>query len=149
MKLIRYEKPEFGSSAFNRLEDWLRNGDRFFGRPGLSGLFDWDWNDSVFGTQSRLGADLYEDDDHYYARFELPGVKKSDVNIELHNAVLTVTYAKGAKEGEGESTERFTRSISVPDGVDADRISAKHEDGLLTVTMPKAEADKPRNINVS
>lgn len=145
MKLIRYERPNVGSSSLN-LEDWFGNGDRFFGLRNWPNLFDWD----VPGAnENRLGADLFEDEDAYYARFELPGVKKKDVRIELHNAVLTVSHEREWKTGEeGSSRESFSRSLSVPDDIDPERIQAKHEDGLLTVTMPKREAAKPRVISV-
>ena len=150
MKLIRYEKPEVGL-GLSHLDDWFRNSDRFFDPRNWSGLMDWSTPD---GSSSRgryhLSADLYEDDDAYYARFELPGVKKEDVSLELHNAVLTVSYEKHTRSGENsESSETFTRSISVPDGINTEKISASHEDGLLTVTMPKSEAKKPRAIEVS
>jgi HSP20 family protein len=147
MKLIRYEKPNVGSSSLN-LENWFGNGDRFFGLRNWPNLFDWNFPGVA---ENRLGADLFEDDDAYYARFELPGVKKADVNIELHNAVLSVSHHREWKSGEddeGASTESLSRSLSVPDDIDPERISAKHEDGLLTVTMPKREAAKPRVISV-
>ena len=147
MKLIRYEKPEFGPSL-GRFENWFRNGDPFLSVGTWPGLFEWE-NQDLFGSSSRqMKADLFEDDDHYFARFELPGVKKKDVNIELHNAVLTVSYEHSHSEAGAESAERYSRSISVPDGVDASKISATQADGLLTITMPKEEAKKPRTIEI-
>lgn len=149
MKLIRYEKPNVGSLSASPLnfESWFGNGDRFLGLQNWPNLFDWE---SPLRGETRLGADLFEDDDAYYARFELPGVKKSDLNIELHNAVLTVSHEREWKGSDAESSskESFTRSLSVPDDIDPERISAKHEDGMLTITMPKREAAKPRVISV-
>ena len=111
---------------------------------------------SLTGTSSSappeapsLAADIHEDQDNYYARFELPGVKKEDVKIELSNNLLTVSAEKKEKRGDEESSYSLTRSISVPDTVKADAIGAKLEDGILTVTLPKTEERKPKTIAVA
>ncbi|MGV3661659.1 MAG: Hsp20/alpha crystallin family protein, partial [Prosthecobacter sp.] len=75
-----------------------------------------------------------------------PGVKKEDVKIELNNGLLTVSAEKREKNGENESSFSLSRSVSVPDGVNVDTISAKLENGILNVTLPKAEHRKPRSI---
>lgn len=142
MKLIRYEYPQSpAASAFNRLFDLGGSSlDRF------GSLFD-----DFFGGTPAFGqpaADLYEDDQNYYARFELPGLKKKDVDLELENSVLSVSSTKSEKSEESESRASFQRSISVPDGVELTKVSAALENGLLTVTMPKAAATKPRQITV-
>lgn len=143
MKLIRYEYPQSpAASAFNRLFDL---GGSSFDRFGS--LFD-DFFASAPGL-SQPAADLYEDEHHYYARFELPGLKKDEVDVELENAVLTVSSVKNETSGSSEARASFQRSISVPDGVDLAKVSAALEDGLLTVTLPKAEARKPRQITIS
>lgn len=142
MKLIRYEYPQ--SPAATAL-------DRFFDASGSP----WDRFNSVFddflaatpGFQ-QPAADLYEDEQRYYARFELPGLKKDEVDLELENAVLTISNVENEKSDNAVEQRRFQRSISVPDGVDLEQVSARLEDGLLTVTMPKAEASKPRQIEV-
>ena len=79
----------------------------------------------------------------------VPGVKKEDVKIELNNGLLTVSAEKREKNGDNESSFSLTRSVSVPDGVNADAIAAKLEDGILNVTLPKAENRKPRNITLT
>jgi len=142
MKLIRYEYPQSpAASAFNRLFDLGGSSiDRF------GSMFD----DFFAGTTgfNQPAADLYEDEHNYYARFELPGLKKDDVDLELENSVLTISSVENKKTKDAEEHISFQRSISVPDGVDLDGVSAGLEAGVLTVTMPKAEARKPRQITV-
>jgi HSP20 family protein len=142
MKLIRYEYPQTpAASAFDRL---FNSGAGSIERFGS--LLD-----DFFGQSAAVrqpAVDLYEDDHNYYARLELPGVRKDAIDIELENAVLTVS---SSPEKEGEETRAsvdFQRSISVPDGVDASKVSAKLDDGVLTITLPKQEARKPRQITV-
>lgn len=142
MKLVRYEYPQSpAASAFNRLFD---SGGASLDR--FSSLFD-DFFAMAPGF-NQPAADLYEDDHHYYARFELPGMKKRDIDLELENAVLTISSVSTDKTDDTESHTSFQRSISVPDGVELGKVSAALEDGILTVTMPKGAATKPRQISV-
>jgi HSP20 family protein len=139
MKLIRYNP----FSTFGRVadfDDWFRS--PFAGTPSLSRFL----GDTGAGS---LATDIHEDKDNYLARFEVPGVKKEDVKIELNDRLLTVSVEKKEKNGEEESSFSYSRSISVPDSVKPDAISAKLEDGMLTVTLPKSEERKPRNIELS
>jgi len=102
-------------------------------------------------------VDIVEDKDHVRIAAELPGVKPEDVSITMENGVLTIRGEKQAQRTEdtGERTHRFERtygmferSFSVPSSVDAEHISAKYEQGVLTVTLPKVEKAKPRQITV-
>lgn len=141
MKLIRYEYPQLqGNRLFDRFFD--------LGLPGferVGGLF----NDVMTATgYGEPAVDLYEDDHNYFARLELPGIAKKDLDIELENAVLTVTGKTAAGKGKEASEATFTRSVSVPDGVNAEAVSAAYEDGVLTVTLPKQENRKPRQIAI-
>jgi HSP20 family protein len=145
MKLTRYNAPQSGLARVADFDEWFRNP---FGLPAFSRLFDWE---SPFGSQAlgRLATDIHEDKDNYYATFEVPGVKKEDVKLELNDRLLTVTVARKEKSGDTESSYTSARSISVPDSVKSDAIVAKLEDGILTVTLPKSEERKPRNIDVA
>ena len=145
MQLIRSERPEL-SLPSSRLENWFRQ--PTMGGRLLPSLFDFDtlWDD--FTTASRLAADLYEDDEAYYARLELPGVKKEELHVELENAVLTVRFERKSPEAEEETAETYSRSLSVPDSVEAEKVTATLKDGILTVTMPKQEASRPHPIKV-
>lgn len=139
MKLIRYNYPEtvFG----NGIRRWLS--DAFDGGEGFGG-----WVDRTLAPGRSLPADLYSSDDAYHARFELPGVPKDAVRVSLENSVLTVsTEHKEESDGRSESFS-LSRAIAVPDDADANAISAKLENGVLGVTIPKAEDRKPRTIAI-
>jgi HSP20 family protein len=146
MKLIPSNNPSSGLGRVTDFDDWFRN--PFAGLPAFSRLFDWE---GAFGSQAlgRLATDIHEDKDNYYATFEVPGVKKDDVKIELNDRLLTVTVERKEKTGESESSYSSVRSISVPDSVKSDAILARLEDGILTVTLPKSEERKPRHIEVA
>ena len=146
MQLIRSERPEMSLPA-NRLSSWF--GRPFFGDRDWLGMFDWDSLGDNYLPDTRIGADFFEDAGAYRVRMEMPGVKKKDLAVELENAVLTVSYEEHTRDDEsGESRRSFRRSVSIPDGVDADKVSAELKDGILTVTVPKSEVTKPKRITV-
>jgi len=142
MKLIRSSP-----SALARVSDfdeWFRH--PFAGLPSFSHFFN-NLSEVFPGvTSDKLAVDVHEDKDAFHASFEVPGVKKEDVKIELNNGMLTVSAEKREKNGDNESSYSLSRSVSVPEGVNADGINAKLEDGILRVTLPKAEHRKPRTI---
>ena len=149
MNLIRYNTP------LSRRRNGL---DQLFGHP-LSrsfGSFDRLF-DLAEGLRSRkplvadggIAADLYEDEDHYYARVDMPGVKKDQVELSLDDSLLSIGFERQSAAGdEHQESVAFSRSLTVPDGIDAENVSAKLEDGVLTVSLPKAEERKPRSIEV-
>jgi HSP20 family protein len=100
--------------------------------------------------------DVYEDLDNLVVRAEVPGMKKEDINISLEKDVLTVSgERRNEKMSEGSETSReerffgrFTRSITLPKQVNANAVKATYKDGILTVTLPKAEEAKPKQIEV-
>jgi HSP20 family protein len=100
--------------------------------------------------------DVYEDKDNLLVRAELPGMRKEDIDISLHENVVTISgERKNEKSHEGANVSRqerffgrFTRSISLPKSVDHSRVKAGYKDGLLTVTLPKVEEAKPRQIKI-
>jgi HSP20 family protein len=135
MKLIRYDYPSLQS-----VNDLDRLFSEFWG--GLPRL-----NSFASLAQSRVPANLYEDDANIHARFELPGFKKSELSIALENSVLTLSVERrGEKDGEEVS---LSRSLTVPDGIDAAKVSAKYEDGVLTVTLPKVPQSQPKTIEIA
>ena len=125
-------------------------------------LGDFFWNDDPFHAlwnefplpgatrrnRSSLPADFYEDAGAFYALLELPGVGKDDLELKLENSVLTVTGKYTDQHGEEETSYQFSRSLALPDTVDATKVDAEMKDGLLTITMPKLEETKPRSIEV-
>lgn len=100
-------------------------------------------------SADRFPVDLYEDKDNTYVRAELPGVTREAINVEMVEDYLTITAARKAKEGENEESFSFSRSVTVPHAVQADKVTAAYENGVLTVTLPKQEEAKPRKISVA
>jgi len=131
----------------------------------LNRLFDnafgtWPWNGN--GQEASLTGtwippvDIMEDKDQVLIAAELPGVKPEDVKITMENNLLTIRGEKQHKvEENSERVHRyersygvFERSFQVPSTVDAERITARYEHGVLHVTLPKVEKAKPRQITV-
>ena len=100
--------------------------------------------------------DVEETPEGFTLHVELPGVAPDDVNVSLEENVLTIEGERHFyKEGDAEGFRRierhfgrFHRSIRLPDRVDADAVQATAKDGLLTITVPKAEEAKPRRIAI-
>jgi len=101
-------------------------------------------------------VDIRETEDAYEVLADLPGFDKKNVDITLENNILTL---HGERNWEGEQEKHnyrrveraygeFTRSFSLPNQVDAEKVEAKFADGVLTISIPKAEESKPRRITV-
>jgi HSP20 family protein len=150
MRLIRYTYPNTRSglsSGFTRapwsgLETEI---DRLF----ETALSDFTGADATSST--RFPVDLYEDKDHTYVRAELPGVNREDVNVEIVDGYLTIagTRKTARNQGDNEQSFSFSRSLELPEEVQADQVTAAFENGILTVTLPKREEAKPRKISVA
>ena len=102
-------------------------------------------------------VDLFEREDSLVLKADLPGMTEADVQVEVRDNVLTIAGDRKA-EHEGKqngfyrverSFGHFSRSLQLPDGVDADRIEAAFDNGVLQVTIPKPEARKPRKIEIA
>ena len=151
MSLIRYQFPQLQSwPSFDRLTSLRDELDRLFDFASPtrdSGLFS-GWTPAL---------DVFDDKDHLTVTVELPGLKKEDINLSLHDGVLTVSGERKTereqKEGETFRSERyfgrFQRSVTLPTAVDGGKVNAAYKDGILTVTLPKAEEAKPKQIEVS
>jgi HSP20 family protein len=145
MSLIRYQKS---------LDRWISL------RDDLNSLFEapfW----SGFGRSGQLfsawspALDLYQNADNIVAVVELPGMRREEIEISLHDGMLTISGERkreASNDAKAERTERyigkFRRSITLPTRVDANKVSASYRDGILTVTLPKAEEAKPKQIQV-
>jgi HSP20 family protein len=100
--------------------------------------------------------DLVEEGEEYVLRADLPGVREEDVNIEVEGNVLTISgERKAEKEDRKEgyyrverAVGRFSRSLTLPDGVDPDSIQAQFENGVLTVRIPKPQERQPRRVAI-
>ena len=153
MSLIRYQAPELSTwPTFGRLSNLRDELDSLFELPFWSN----------FGRQTQLfsgwtpALDLYENNDNLIAVVELPGMRKEDIEISLHDGMLTISGERKSGTPEGDKAERteryigkFRRSITLPSRVDANKVSATYKDGILTITLPKAEEAKPKQIQVN
>lgn len=101
-------------------------------------------------------VDVYETDESIVVKAEVPGVDKKDISVDINNGVLTV---KGERKHEEEVKEdrfyrkervygKFERGFRLPEGTDYDKINADFKDGILTVTVPKVEEKKPKQISI-
>lgn len=86
-----------------------------------------------------------EADNHFLLSMELPGFKKEHINIELHGQTLTIS---GERKREDKVTGRFTRSFTLPNTVEAGKIEAHHEDGILSLYLPKTPVAKAQKIEI-
>ena len=100
-------------------------------------------------------ADIYETDDALCVVMEMPGVEKEDINVALENDVLRVDGQIDFSKYEGMEpvyTEynvgHYTRSFTLSNKIDQEQISAQLEDGVLTLTLPKAKEAQPRRISI-
>jgi len=100
-------------------------------------------------------VDLYETDDAFVAKASVPGLSPDDLTVNIEQQVVTIHGEPKAEEHQGLRpvlVERplgtFTRTFSLPMAVDASKVTAELTDGLLSLTMPKFEAVKPRKIEV-
>lgn len=152
MRIVRYSYPSYRPVAA------LGN----FGRSPWSGLeneIDRLFETALGSFSSSAGAnqfpvDLYEDKDNTYVRAELPGVSRDDINVEVVEDYLTITATRKSqaskKEAQpAEENVSFSRSVTIPEQVQADKVSASYENGVLTVTLPKREEAKPKKITVA
>ncbi len=153
MKLMRIQNPS--------LWNWNNTPQLSHLRDEISRLFE-----EPFGLLERQAdffsgwtphLDLYETKDSLVARVELPGLKKEEIDVWLEDGALHVSGERKFEQKEDESAThrlerfygRFHRTIALPKQVNGDQIKAAYEDGVLTVTLPKAETAKPRQIQVT
>ena len=134
MRLVHYYRPNLLAPAFDRLSD-------LFEAP-LRG-----WLPAL---------DVQEDKDNFTVRVDLPGFKREDIEVSLEDGTLTISGER-KEETVNEGTEvhvterytgKFARSITLSAAVAADNVKAAYKDGVLTVTLAKAEAAKPKQIKV-
>jgi HSP20 family protein len=137
-RIVRYTYPRSTSA--------LAQGNPWSGLESqIDRLFQATVSDFVPALSPRFPVDLYEDKDNAYVRAELPGISRENLNIEMVDGFLNIS----ATRKDGEQTFTLNRSVSIPESVQADKVSATSENGVLTVTLPKQEQAKPRKINIA
>jgi len=153
MSLIRFQPTELSTwSPFERLSTLRDEMNRLFdlSAPGFG-----DREDRLLGVWSPP-LDVFQDKGHVFVKAELPGMKKEDIRISLHENTLTISgerkQEQEVKEGDGYRSERFFgrfhRSVTLPLAVQTSDVKAQYKDGILAITLPKAEEAKPRQIEV-
>lgn len=100
--------------------------------------------------------DLYRTDEKFVATIDMPGMTPSSIEVDVDGAVLTVRAERTRPTGDdvrwlvrGRRTGSFVRRFTIGDGIDAGAIGADYTDGVLTLTLPVAEAAKPRKVEVT
>ena len=132
-------KPEPFAAEFNRLFNTLLDSPQ-----------------AGYGQRWNPAMDLVESEGHFVLKADLPGLTQDDVSIEISDNTLTLS---GERKAEHESREkgwyrlerssgRFSRSLSLPEGVDADGVTAEFDNGVLEVRIPKPEERKPRRVEI-
>jgi HSP20 family protein len=125
--------------------------DTFRGNPRGS---DEDW---ALGGQWAPSVDIFEHEGNLVLRAELPGIEPKDVDVHVENNVLTLRgerkFESEVKREKYHRVERaygtFSRSFTLPNVVDTEKIKAEYKDGMLQVTLPQREEAKPKQIQVS
>ncbi len=156
MNIIRYQTPSASRSLFaplTRFSALSDEMDRLFQTPFFGHATD--ASDTFTGWAPAV--DFYQDQERVVLRAELPGLRREDIHVSLHGDVLTLSGERRQEkdvDGRGSLRNerffgRFERRFTLPVQVDAGRVSAHYEDGILTVTLFKAEEAKPRQIEVN
>jgi HSP20 family protein len=152
MNLVRYQRPDLAWTGFGRLSSLRDELDRLFESP---------WTELARTSQLLSGwtpaLDVHEDKDNFVVYAELPGMKREDIDVSLHDGALSISgerkTEKKYEEAEVCRTERFfgkfQRTVTLPAAVAADKVKAQYKDGVLTITLPKTEEAKPRQIDVN
>lgn len=153
MTLMRWQRPETSFwTPFRQLSSLRDEIDRLFESP-LASLGE--------GTQFLSGwmppVDVLEDKDNIIVKAEVPGMKREDIDISLHDGVLTLSGERKGDEQHADAETyrserflgRFQRTVTLPNPVDVDKVKATYKDGILTVTLPKTEDAKPKHIEVN
>ncbi|HSY17294.1 MAG TPA: Hsp20/alpha crystallin family protein [Candidatus Acidoferrales bacterium] len=142
MKLVTYQRPGAVWPNFGRLLNLNDELERLFETP----LPTW-----------APALDVHEDKEKFTVNLELPGLKREDISVHLEDGSLVISGERKA-ETVSEGTEvhrqeryygKFSRALTLPVAVASDKVKASFKDGILSVTLPKAEEAKPKQIDVT
>lgn len=132
---------------FDRLQSEMGRLFNLVNLPDGQGLFD---------SESSPAIDVVETQDDFIVFADLPGVERKDIELSIASNVLSLSGEKAKKDGadkrrffrEESWTGSFRRTVSLPNGIDPDKVSAELKDGVLSVRIAKKAAVKPRQIAV-
>ncbi len=142
MKLVTYQRPGLAWPNFGQLLNLNDELDRIFESP----LPVW-----------TPPLDVHEDKDKFTVTLELPGLQREDIAVQIEDGSLVISGERKSETiSEGTEVHRreryhgkFSRALTLPVAVAPDQVKAAYKDGILTVSLPKAEAAKPKHIDVS
>ncbi len=141
-------------SPFRELEELGRRFEDIFVRPSLSAM----WRHLPVEVRGWVPSiEVFEKEDKYVVKAELPGMKEEDIDVSVVGDTLTI---KGERKAESEVKEEdyyccersygsFFRSMALPSNADVKKVEASYEDGVLEVSLPKVAEVKPKKISVS
>lgn len=142
--LSKYSQKSPFSDLVTQFQNLANEFDRGFMPSTFRGGIDMDFSPAV---------DIEEKDGKYLVSADLPGMKKEEIKIDLEDNVLTISGERSNEsKGEGKYIERvygkFLRSFTLPSQVEPDQIEAHFENGVLQITLPKAESARSRAIKI-
>jgi len=149
-------RPGWGISPWRplrELNELQKHLEDMLGRPALARA----WKPLLMEMKWMPAIDIFEKKDKLVVKAEIPGMREEDINVSVVGDTLTI---KGERKVESEVKEEdyyccersygyFSRSITLPSHVDAKKIEASYEDGVLEITLPKTTKAKPRKVSVS
>jgi HSP20 family protein len=126
-------------------------------QKALDQQFESDWLEgATTGTGQFPPINIFQQGHDFSVVIELPGVSKDDLSLEVRGNTIRISGKKQVEYGGSVSMHRrerisggFDRTISLPVQLDAGRIKAEYRDGILALSLPRAESDKPRQIKVN
>lgn len=144
--ITRRHDPDYGLDSFRR--EISRVFDNFFS-VGPSTLFDAEWLPSI---------DVDEDDKAIHVQAEIPGIDEKDLEVKVQNNILTISGEKNEEKKEEDEEKKtviserrfgsFSRTITLPEGIKADKVSAKFKNGVLNIELPKGEVKESKKIKI-
>ena len=153
MNIVKWQRPTLTNwPGFGRWSDLQVEIDRLFESP-LTELT----RTSQLLSRGTPALDVHEDKNNFIVTAELPGMKKEDIAVSLQDGTLSISGERKS-ETKHEDAEvyraercfgRFQRTVALPTTVAADKVKAAYKDGVLTITLPKTEEAKPKQIDVS
>ena len=153
MNIIKWQRPTLTAwPTFGRLSDLRDEIDRLFESP-LTTLA----RPSQLLSGWTPALDVYEEKDNFVVKAELPGMKKEEIEVSFQDGSLSIS---GERQSETKHDDaevyraerffgRFQRTVTLPASVATDKVKASYKDGVLTVTLPKTEDARPKQIDVA
>jgi len=132
MKLTTYQRPLLGFPVF----------------PDFDNLFDGLRLESPVPSWTPETR-IHQDKDSYRLETDLPGVRKEDLKVNVESDTLHISTVRKIGTGENVSELSYERHFRIPQDVESEKVAAELQDGVLSITLPKKEESKPRNLEIA